>query len=104
MTHPLYESRMCWIPDSRDSVSKSVQPCDTNVTVCDSVHPRDIHRTVRKTSETRASAIAASTPSGALLTPSLPKKCRRRRRRQTCRAANQNKAPSSAVPVTPDER
>ena len=95
---------MCWIPDSRDSVRKSVQPCDTNVTVCDSVHPRDIHRTVRKTSETQASAIAASAPSGAPLTPSLPKKCRRRRRRQARRAANQNKAPNSAVPVTPDER
>ena len=76
---------------------------DTNVTVRDSVHPHDIHRTVRKTSETQASAIAASAPSGAPLTPSLPKKCRRRRRRQARRAANQNKAPSSAAPVTPDE-
>ena len=89
VTHPLYESRMCWIPDSRDSVR-------------DSVHPRDIHRTVRKTSETQASAIAASAPSGAPLTPSLPKKCQRRR--QARRTANQNKAPSSAAPVTPDER
>ena len=104
VTHPLYESRMCWIPDSRDSLRKSVQPCDTNVTVRDSVQPRDIHRTVRKTSETQASAIAASAPSGAPLTPSLPKKCRRRRRRQAHRAANQNKSPSSAAPVTPDER
>ena len=74
------------------------------MTVRDSVHPRDIHRTVRKTSETQASAITASAPSGAPLTPSLPKKCRRRRRRQARRAANQNKAPSSAAPVTPDER
>ena len=104
VTHPLCESRMCWIPDSRDSVRKSVQPCDTNVTVRDSVHPRDIHRTVRETSETQASAIAASAPSGAPLTPSLPKKCRRRRRRQARRASNQDKAPSSAAPVTPDER
>ena len=95
---------MCWIPDTRDSVRKSVQPRDINVTVRDSVRPRDIHRTVRETSETQASAITASAPSGAPLTPSLPKKCRRRRRRQARRATNQNRAPSSAAPVTPDER
>ena len=59
---------------------------------------------VRKTSDTQASAIATSGSSGAPLTPSLPKKCRRRRRRQARRAANQNRAPSSVAPVTPDER
>ena len=42
-------------------------------------------------------------PLGAPLTPSLPKKCRRRRRRQARRTANQNRAPSSAAPVGPDE-
>ena len=104
MTHPLYESRLCWIPDPRDSVRKSVQTRDINVTMRDSVCPRDITKTVRGTSETQASAITASVPSGAPLTPSLPKKCRRRRRRQARRAANQNRAPSSAAPVTPDER
>ena len=104
MTHPLYESRMCWIPDFRDSVRKSVQLSDINVTVRDSVCPRNITETVRGTSETQASAITASVPSGAPLTPSLPKKCRRRRRRQARQAANQNRAPSSAAPVTPDER
>ena len=83
---------------------KSVQPRDISVTVRDSVRPRDISKTVRETSETQASAITASVPSGAPLTPSLPKKCRRRRRRQARRAANQNRAPSSAAPVTPDER
>ena len=36
--------------------------------------------------------------------PSLPKKCWRRKRRQARWAANQNRAPSSAAPVTPDER
>ena len=81
VTHPLYESRMWWIPDPRDSVRKSVQPPDINVTVSDSVRPRDISKTVSETSETKASAIAASVLSGAPLTPSLPKKCRRRRRR-----------------------
>ena len=91
---------MCWIPDPRDSVRKSEQPRDINVTVRDSVCPRDISKTVRETSETQASAITASVPSGAPLTPSLPKKCRRRRRRQARRAANQNRAASSAAPVT----
>ena len=43
-----------------------------------------------------------SVPSGAPLTSSLPKKCRRRR--QARPAANQNRAPSSAASVTPDER
>ena len=112
VTHPLYESRMCWIPDPRDSVRprdtnvtvrNSVRPRDINVTVRDSVRPCDITETVRRTSDTQASAITASVPSAAPLTPSLPKKCRRRRR-QARQAANQNRAPSSAVPVTPDER
>ena len=83
---------------------KSVQLSDINVTVRDSVCPRNITETVRGTSETQASAITASIPSGAPLTPSLPKKCRRRRRRLARRTANQNRAPSSAAPVTPDER
>ena len=113
MTHPLYESRMCWIPDPRDSVGprdthvtvrNSVQPRDINVTVRDSVRPRDITETVSRTSDTQASAITVSVPSGAPLTPSHLKKCWRRRRRQARRAANQNRAPSSAAPVTPDER
>ena len=59
---------------------------------------------VHKNSDNQASAIATSGSSGAPLTPSLPKKCRRRRRRQARRAANQNRPPSSAAPVTPDER
>ena len=100
VTHPLYESCIRWIPDPRDSV----RPRDINGTVRDSVRPRDINETVRRTSDTQASAITASVPSGAPLTPSLPKKCRRRRRRQARQAANQNRAPSSAAPVTPDER
>ena len=81
VTQTLFGSRVNWIPEPRD----------INVTVRDSVRPRDIAET-------------ASVPPGAPLTPSLPKKCRRRRRRQARRAANQNRAPSSAAPVTPDER
>ena len=79
VTQTLFGSCVNWIPDPRD----------INVTVRDSVHLRDIAET-------------ASVPSGAPLTPSLPKKCRRRR--QARRAANQNRAPRSAAPVTPDER
>ena len=55
-------------------------------------------------SNNEVSAIATHGSSGAPLTPSLPKKCRRRRRRQARRAGNRNRAPSSAAPVTPDER
>ena len=55
-------------------------------------------------SDTQASAIATSAPSGAPLTPSLPRKCLRRRRRKARRATNENRSPRSAAPVTPDER
>ena len=34
----------------------------------------------------------------------LPRKCRQRRRKKARRAANENSAPRSAAPVTPDER
>ena len=50
------------------------------------------------TSDTQASAIATSAPSGAPLTSPLPRKCRKRRRRKARQAANEN------APVTPDER
>ena len=55
-------------------------------------------------SNNEASAIAKRGSSGAPLTPSLPKKCQRRRRRLARRAANRNRASSSTAPVTPDER
>ena len=55
-------------------------------------------------SDIQASSIAMSAQSVVPPTPSLPRKCRRRRRRKTRRATNQNRAPSSAAPVTPDER
>ena len=65
---------------------------------------RDVPVKSQKTSDTQASAIAKSTSSGAPLTALLPRKCRRRRRRKARRAANENSAPRSAAPVTPDER
>ena len=56
------------------------------------------------TSDTQASAIAISASPGAPLALPLPRKSRRRRRRKACRSANENSAPHSAAPVTPDER
>ena len=55
------------------------------------------------TSYAQASAIAMRAPSGAPFASPLPRKCRRRRRRKAHRAANENTAPRSAAPVTPDE-
>ena len=54
-------------------------------------------------SDTPASAIISASP-GAPLAPPQPKKSRRRRRRRNRRSANENSAPRSAAPVTPDER
>ena len=111
VTHPLYESRMRWNPDPKPSPPRCAEQ-EFPVPLSDSIAPIpsesvrscDINVSVRKTSDTQAYAITTSVPSGAPLTPSLPKKCRRRRRRQARRAANQNRAPSSAAPVAPDER
>ena len=111
VTHPLYESRMHWIPDPTPSLPRrtgkdlSVKTSDSPVPIpSDSVRPHDAPVKVSETSDTQASAIAMSVPSGAPLTPSLPRKCRRRRRRKARMAANEKAAPGSAAPVTPDER
>ena len=111
-TQPFHESRLCWIPDptpspprhawNRNSQCLPVIPvppfpvtlCALIIVICPCV----------KIVINQASAIATSGSPGAPLTPSLPKKCQRRRRRQARRAANQNRAPSSAAPVTLDER
>ena len=55
-------------------------------------------------SDTQASAIATSASPGAPLALPLPRKSRRRRRRKARGSANENSAPRSAAPVTPDER
>ena len=114
VTHPLYESRIHWIPDPTPSPPRRtgmdysdplVKPSDPPVPIpSDSVRPRDAPVKSHNTSDTQASAIAMSIPSGAPLTSSLPIKCRRRRWRKARRAANENTAPRSAAPVTPDER
>ena len=124
VTHPLYESRMRWIPDptpppprrtGMDYSDPLVQSSGTPVqTHSDCVHPRDIPVKSRSaqtksrtspvhTGDTQASAIATSAPPGVPLALPLPRKCRRRRRRKARRAANENTAPRSAAPVTPDE-
>ena len=72
------------------------------------VQSRDTHVNSRDppvlTSDTQASAIDISASSGAPLALPHPKKSRRRRRRRNRRSANENSAPRSAAPVTPDER
>ena len=124
MTHPLYESRMHWIPDptpppprrtGMDYSDPPVQSSDIPVQTRDNcVRPRDTpvksHSDPTKsrtspvhTSDTQASAIATSTSPGVPLALPLPRKCRRRRRRKARCAANENSAPRSATPVTPDE-
>ena len=55
-------------------------------------------------SDTQASAIDISASLGAPLALPHSKKSRRRRRRRNRRSANENSAPRSAAPVTPDER
>ena len=81
-------------------------PCRATVDYSDApVHSSDTHVNSRDppvlTSDTQASAIDISASSGAPLALPHPKKSRRRRNR---RSANENSAPRSAAPVTPDER
>ena len=98
VTQPLFESRMNWIYDPA--------PCRATVDYSDTpVHSSDTHVNSRDppmlTSDTQASAMDISASSGAPLALPHPKKSRRRRNR---RSANENSAPHSAAPVTPDER
>ena len=86
-----------------------VQSRDTRVKSRDThVKSREMHTQSRDspvlTSDTQASAIAINASSGAPLTLPHPKKSRRRRRKRNRRSANENSAPRSAAPVTPDER
>ena len=109
---------MNWIYDpaphraTMDYSDTPVQSSDTPVQSRDThVKSRDPHRatmdysdTPLLTSDTQASAIAIRASSGAPLALPHPKKSRRRRRRRNRRSANENSAPRSAAPVTPDER
>ena len=116
---------MHWIPDptpplprrpGMDYSDTPVQSSDISVQTRDNCAcPRDTpvksHSAQTKsrtspvhTSDTQASAIATSASPGVPLALPLPRKCRRRRRRKARHAANENSAPHSAAPVTPDER
>ena len=86
-----------------------MQSSDTPVQSRDThVKSRDAHAKSRTspvlTSDAQASAIATSASSGAPLALPHPRKSRRRRRKRNHRSANENSAPRSAAPVTPDER
>ena len=99
-----------------DYSDTAVQSSDTPVQTRDNcVSPRDTQVKSRNahtksraslvlTSDTQASAIATSALPGAPIALPLPRKSRRRRRRKARRSANENSAPRSAAPVTPDER
>ena len=91
VTQPLFESRMNWIYDPAPPVRSSNTPLNSRDT--------PVH-----TSDTPASAIDISASSGAPLASPHPKKSWRRRRRRNSRSANENSAPRSAAPMTPDER
>ena len=84
---------MNWVYDPAPPVSRraTVDCSDTPVNSSDT----PVH-----TSDTPASAIISAS-SGAPLASPHPKKSQRRRNR---RSANENSAPHSAAPVTPDER
>ena len=108
------KGRMHWIPDptpppphrtGMDYSDPLVQTSDSPVSIpSDSVRRSNAPVKTPKTSDTQASTIATSASSGAPLTSPIPSKCRRRRRRKAHLAANENSAPRSAAPVTPDER
>ena len=107
--HRLHLAALEWI-----IVTPPVQSSDIPVQARDNcARPRDTpvksHSAQTKsrtspvlTSDTQASAIATSASPGVPLALPLPRKCRRRRRKAR-RAANENSAPRSAAPVTPDE-
>ena len=105
VTQPLFRSRMNWIYDPAPPA-----PCRATVDHSDTpVHSSNIPVNSRDppvhTSDTQASPIDIRASSGAPLALPHPKKSRRRRRRRrNRRSANENSAPRSAAPVTPDER
>ena len=88
---------MNWIHDP-------APPAPRRATVHSRNTPVNSRDTPVLTSDTQASAIATRASSGAPLALPPPKKSRRKRRRRNRRSANENSAPHSATPVTPDER
>ena len=86
--NPFMQSCMNWVHDP-------APPASRRATV-------DFSDTPVNSSDTPASAIISATPGAPLASPH-PKKSRRRRRRRNRHSANQNSAPRSTAPVTPDE-
>ena len=69
------------------------------------LHSRDSHVSIPSDKrKNEAPDIATRRSREAPLTPPLPQKHRKRRRRNAQRAANRNSAASSRIPVTPDAR
>ena len=96
VTQPLYERRMNLVHDP-------ALPASRRPTVDLSDTPVDFSDNPVNCSDTPASTIISASL-GAPLAPPHPKNSQRRRRRRNHRSANQNSAPRSATPVTPDER
>ena len=107
VTQAGFGSRINWIYDPAPPAPRRATLHSSNSSVSiprDSVHSHNKPVSVRNNRGNQASAIATRSSPAAPLTPSLPKKCWRRRRRQARRAANRKEALSSATPVTLDER
>ena len=101
VTQPLFESRMNWIYDPAPPAPRRATVDYSDTPVHSSNTPVNSRDTPVHTSDTPASAIDISASSGAPLASPHPKKSRRRKNH---RSANENSAPHSAAPVTPDER
>ena len=82
---------------SRDNISSASRPDN-------SVCSRSQRVPKHKDSENKMSAIATRGPLAVPLSPTPPKKCRIRRRRQAQRTANRNAGIIPAAPLTQDER
>ena len=107
VTQARFGSRVNWIYDPAPPAPRraTFHSSDSSVSIPSKYvrsHKKPV--SVHNKHGSQVSAIATRGSTGALLTPSLPKKHRRRRRRQAQRAANRNSAASSATPMTPDVR
>ena len=107
VTQAVFGSRVNWIYDPAPPAPRRATPHSSNSSVSisrNSVRSHNKPVSVHDNHRNEASAIATRGSSGASPFPALPKKCRRRRRRQARCTANRNSGAISAAPVTPDER
>ena len=90
---------------SRDNVSSaSHKKISSASRPGNSVHSHSQCGSPRKNNENKMSAIATRSPLAVPPSPTPPKKCRIRRRRQAQRVANRNSGIIPATPLTQDER